>query len=410
MRPVLALLLRCVSQLEKTPVLSCMARSIVVPCSPMSNVRPVAFRRPRNRCRHCWLIGFGLVAFAFSSSFPAPASAAPFPPKSYLLVGNATCRAETGYDRRKPGDTAQFIVAIANARALIGWNSHKGKGDRYVFLAGTSDQSVGVNFDSTFGQSMLASRDRCDSLVMQAGSDHVDSSDRFASAQVAAFAEYPFALFFSCDSVGVRIDEIASIVQKPGSTFSVQSPCGKLVVTKNNGLQSITFAQEESDILTPSSPELKLQSATNKLFPAGLKRVFYRCDFAPPLSEHSAAPWVSTCTTENEGRDGKVFRTDFRIAVDEFSTNETRINEVIDNVLGRIPEGEMVQTGGPIDYVWKGGKVARNIDAAALQTAESLQFSSGRAVPLWRTLIVVNFVAASLVIAFFLVKRWRSQQ
>jgi hypothetical protein len=119
---------------------------------------------------------------------------------------------------------------------------------------------------------------------------------------------------------------------------------------------------------------------------------------------------VSTCTTENEGRDGRLFRTEFRIAVDEFSTNETRINQVIDKVLGRIPEGETVQTLEPIDYVWKAGKVARNIDPAALQTAESLQFGSGRATPIWRIVIVVNFVAASLVIVFFLARRWRSKQ
>jgi hypothetical protein len=101
---------------------------------------------------------------------------------------------------------------------------------------------------------------------MQDRRDHVGSSGRFAGAQVAAFTEYPFALFFSCDSVGVRMDDIASILQKPGDTISMQIPCGKLIVTKKNGLESNTFAQERSDVLTPSLPELKLQNAKNKLF------------------------------------------------------------------------------------------------------------------------------------------------
>jgi hypothetical protein len=70
-----------------------------------------------------------LAALPFSCAIAAPGSAASFPPKSNLLVGNGRRVATTCNDCCNPSDTPQVVVAIANARAL-GWHWHQGKIDR----------------------------------------------------------------------------------------------------------------------------------------------------------------------------------------------------------------------------------------------------------------------------------------
>jgi hypothetical protein len=350
----------------------------------------------------------GIGAVSIAGALFAPVLAASFPPDRYVLVGAARCTNAVRYPNRSTGDNVQFVVALAETRGLVGWSKNKGE-ERYLFLGHTADEpTLVLGFRSAAGESLLESHMPCREVGIQGGWS--DRSSRFVSAQVAAFEDYPFAVFFSCSVVGVSADDISSMLSKPGRSVSAQSRCGKLTITKGNGLESIAFVQDAEDLITSHPPEVKVRDFKSKALPEGLNRILYRCDFAPPLTERSAAPWVSTCSIVNESLGGTAVRADFEISILEFSTDERRINKVIDSVLKRIPDGERIQSAEPIEYVWNGGQVVRRIDPAALQSAESLEFGSGRRMPTWRILVLVNLLAVAAVIFLLFVRRRKGSQ
>lgn len=361
--------------------------------------------RSPNHFGFSWYTGCAVAALSLLVVGGARVSAASFPPKTYLLHGTVTCTAVEAADLWRPGNEVEVLIAIAESRALVGWNSHGNTGEQYVLLGPTSDeQALDLSFPVSPGKGMLESELPCEGVGTQKTEPFSDRSGRFAQAQMAPFADFRFALFFSSDRAGVRIDDIASLLRQPGESGSMENPCGKLRLENKHGLASITFTQQGNDCLTLRRPDRRLHNVIMGGFPAGLERITYHCDFVPPLTERSVAPWASHCSIEQVGTRGKRLREEFRVDVDQFSTDDARINQVIDRVLKRIPENTAIQGHGPIEYVWKGGQTVRNIDPAALQTAETLQFGRGGSSRLWRILLTVNIVA---VLGVFVVVVWR---
>lgn len=247
-------------------------------------------------------------------------------------------------------------------------------------------------------------------IARQRATDQSGSHSRRAAVQSAAFADFRFALFFSSDYVGIRFEDIGSLMDRADGNASSVLPCGVLTVKDSHGWRSIEFSQGADDLLTPRVPDMKLKDVTSEPFESGLKRVFSSCTFDPPLTDQSAAPWVSECVIEQQGQNGHSIRKEYRVTVATYSTDESVIDAAIETILGRIPEGAKVSTNEPIDYVWSGQQVVRRIDTAALAQAEKLRFVQGGSENArWRVIVVLNALGLSLVVIYLLFFRRRGR-
>jgi hypothetical protein len=396
---------QCITVIARRPFVP--ARGSFLLTKSLASV--AASMRSQCRVRHGPLLSaVSAMALSIGVSTSA-ASEGPWCSKTYLLVGTAKCVSAQGSLGRRPGQSAEFVLAISSMRILVGDNGHNGYGDSYRFIRGPSETALQFSFDSTFGQRMLQSHDKLRAMAIHNG---VDGSSR-KCFQIGSFADYPFAAFFSYDYVGVSLEDIGALLARPGASSSNRTPCGELTITKGDGtkgegLASVTFSQGADDLLSPFS-SLMLRNAVNEWKSTGYRRILYRCEFTPPFRASAVAPWVSRCTIEKEDLDGKVLRRDYEITVDEYSTQESRINQVIDSVVGRIPEGEVVETeADPIAWVWKGGEVVKNLDRNALRTAKNLQY--GSQLSRWRPLVIGNVVAIAVVCTLVvLFRRWRTR-
>ena len=351
----------------------------------------------RVRCRQF----IPLLAIGF---LPTLVCAGQFEVKSYLLVGKAECVGVENVSYPPKGNVLPFFVAITPERVLTGWKIQNPEScDIFYYSSDSDDWPVTFEIASSPGSNMLQSGSRhLRVIVRQKKLKENIWSARIASAQVAAFDNFSFATFFYEGNFGIRFDDVAALLAQGKKRVSAQFSCGKLTVVNRNGLQAIEFLQQANDVFISIDPTMKLRDIKYDPFDSGLQRVLKKCVFEPPLTAESKAPWVTECVNETEGRNGKMVRVRTKIDIEEYSTDTVRINREIDKVLSVVPEGSPVVTNSPVDYIWKGGRVERKFDVAALENSEALHFQRSRSRMFFWTL-----AALILLITVFIVRVWR---
>ncbi len=191
------------------------------------------------------------------------------------------------------------------------------------------------------------------------------------------------------------MSDISELANSTGG--SSRNSCGELSVVNLGGLKEIRFQQVAEDVFTARQPGLKLRDVQFRPFESGMSRALHTCTFDPPLTSESTGPWTAECTTEREGRDGQVDRVTYLVTIDEFTTDHDRIGGEINEVLALVPDGEMVVTDEPVQYVLRDGQIERKVDQDAIEFADGLAFHN----PTWPRRFLV--IAAVVLITVFIV-------
>lgn len=336
--------------------------------------------------------------------FPDSVRAERFDVGSYLMVGNAECVSVENRPNVAEGDVLQFYAAITGERVLVGWDYQQGSeyAENFFYVAANTDaHPFSIEMRSQPGKNMLHPIDRkARAVIRQDRAVDEGHSGRLAAAERGVFGGFPFAMFFSSDYRGIHFEDISTLLARgPGRTSS-HHPCGELTVLNENGLRTIEFSQQFDDVFTNRSPDLKLRDTQFPPFDSGLQRVMHSCTFDPPLTAESKAPWTADCLTVREGVGEEVTRVRYLVSVEEFTTDPARIDQEISKVLGLVPDGEMVVTSGPVEYVLHNDQIEPKVDVAALEEAVGLEFR--RSNWIWRVLFLFGVVLLAVLLVVFL--------
>ena len=291
----------------------------------------------------------------------------------YLMAGRIKCLKSTA---GRPKQDTLFVVGRLGKSAICGW-SYKTDGEVGEHFRYISDDggTVGFKTIAQLGRSLLESK-RVDLSYVAAQRNQYGSQSqkaRFDGIQLAAFDDIPFAVFFSSSYVGIYPDDVMALRNSGGGTSVTQHGVLSLAC-QNNEIQSITFSQQQDDVLTARVDGKKLRDATNAFFLTGMAKTHCEYRFDPPWSPQVSAPWTTTSTVERLGLGGEKYQAKYRTTVEFFTKDPLRIEGEMSKILSLIPENEEVQSNSPIDYVWKDQSISRRIDGVALNKAGDLHF------------------------------------
>lgn len=333
-------------------------------------------------------------------------------PAAYLLYGDAQCVDAVGSPDTQVGRVTPFLIAITSDRMLVGYafdNDQGALAERYRYIGAGTSHPAGIRFESDKRRDLAHPGSR--KIVEMSRQEKIENlfrSTRLDSAEVAAFSDFPFALFFSSSYLGIDDADISALLQAPGRIASSEHECGKLTVSKmGRALARIEFLQTSADSLTRRRPERRLIDVTQpKKYASGLRRVLYRCEFSPHVDFTEFSPVAARCTVEREAVDGYLERCEYDIQYLAHTTSEARINSEIDKLLSFIPDGQTVSTNDRVDYIWQDQKMVKRIDAVALDQAGRLRFLGARP---WRSVLLIGNLLFILVVAYFLFLRRRTK-
>ncbi|HVC96809.1 MAG TPA: hypothetical protein VND64_24235 [Pirellulales bacterium] len=299
-------------------------------------------------------------------------------------------------------------MAISDERALVGWTfvDDAEFGNVFRFVAKHLPGPVELVFSCKSMDNKIESDGRKLEAVGFHGQDRLSTrAERLDAVEMAAFSNYPWALFFSSSHVGVGTAEVAALLNSPAHLARSEHPCGTLMVEQDEvgSLRAIRFSQGANDRLTARALDKGLEDYESPLFEGGLVRVNYSTVFDSPLGSHPSAPWSADCACEHVGANGHVSRVAYRVTVTDASFDEARVDREIDAILGLIPEGERVQSIGPIEYVWERQNVVRRVDSEAVAVANRLGLAGEKRSPFRMLLLALGL--ALLAIVGFLIRR-----
>lgn len=318
-----------------------------------------------------------------SGACAATALAQSFFENDYLVTGSVECTKSVGDADLLIGARTCFLVAITADRGLVGWtfNNNGAAGEDFRFVASNLPAPVGIRLLSKTSNNLLESQGRDLQYVVLNHKAAVSTrAERLDAIEVAPFQDYPFALFFSSSYLGVDTGEVGALVRSGTNEAESTSVCGVLAVTKGDGgsLREIRFSQKADDELSARLPGKRLRDYESPFFDGGLVGVTYKAEFQPPLAARPTVPWLVLCSCERVGKNGHVTRAEYRAAVTKALFERTSVDHEIDAILRLIPEGEEVQSSGPIEYVWERENVVRRVDSEAVARARWLLFATGR--------------------------------
>lgn len=326
--------------------------------------------------------------------------------RSYLLAGRATCEEAENTTVVGVGEILPFLVAVTPRRVLAGWEVEGG--EVFFYVTDASLRPISFETKSARGTSMLHPNERVLTVVVeQRNMLENDTSSRVAAAQKAVFRRFSFAMFFSSAFHGIDVADVDSLLSDSPARDTSRHLCGELSadVVNESGLREIQFMQARDDVFTVRQPDLKLHEVNFAPFASGLQRVLYKCTYDPPLRLESDLLWTSECVTEEEGVNGTTVRVRYTVSIDEFTTDDSRVNSEINKIVSLVPDGERVVVDGPIEHSWIDGRIQRRIDSDALKRAEGLTFS--RIGGISRLLVLLNFFVIGLILTYFVIRRVR---
>jgi len=308
------------------------------------------------------------------------------PPDQYLLSGTIS---------NDHGERA-FVVAVLGDHALSGLGSPD---ETDLIWTGANKKIVQITLASGSSGSSDWTSLPFKSVGLSDRSAGSAREERFMAIQTAPFSVVSFAVFFSSAYCGVSQSDVRT-------RETLSNPYGKLTVRREGDrIAGIEFSQEASDILSPTAEGMTLADTKHR-YPDGMSRIQYSCKFTPPLSS-SMTNWVAECSRDKVEMDGTVHRRTSKVTVERFITDPALIEQEIQGLLALVPEGHRVLTGpeNPIAYVWRDGKVVRQLDTAAIRKAEQLKFEDRNSGS--RMALIIGNTLLALVISWFLYRRWK---
>lgn len=300
-------------------------------------------------------------------------------PDEFLMVGH--------YE--SSGRTSPFIIAITKERSFAG--SVGGYGSASFFYSGAHERRVQIDWPEPFPVD-LKPRGVEVSYVLLSDHKNERASDGYLKpVGLPGASQFNFGVMLQSDYVGISTENIRN-----NDTY--RNKCGVLRVqrTSRGAIKTITFDQEESDLLTVRLPDQTLAQTTHP-YKAGRKSMSLTTSFTPPFDQTSQQ-WMADCSWTCVTKDNQTIHNTYRVVVDEFSRDLKTINQRIDEYLALIPNGFKVRAVGddPISYIWRDGKVVRNLGNAATAIAAEAEFKSSSSQRwLWLTglLILVALLA-----------------
>ena len=302
-------------------------------------------------------------------------------PNQYWMSGRVVSADGTADD--------SFVVAVSDRRCV---SARKGGSSASMQYTGAHARSVQIDWTPASATGALSPSDGDLQYVLLSGDVVGKTQNAHLSAvQMASYDNVPFALFFSCDYVGVEVEHVK------GNAYRNQ--CGSLRVDRDaRGIQRIVFQQEQQDLLTARLPDQTLEKTTHP-YPEGRKRIRYETEFSPSFSSVSTQ-WVANCLWSCETMSGAIHTVRNRVVVDEFITDVDLVSQRIDEFVAFVPDGHPVKSVGndPLSYVWQEGKVIRHLDNSSVAIAAEAEFQQAKSWRwLWLLLAVVAAVAITVV-------------